>query len=206
MFKRVSATLFVFCAISTGFASAESRVSTLAGNDPSTSMSATARLGVSVVVPKVLYLRVGDRGAAINRFNIALSFIGITNPSNNAVFGTTPSAAARVSTISDNDNNGLAGRVAAQLWTNNGSAQLTCSGPPLTSGAVTEPISVIQAASWFTTDTLPHPGTNLSCPSTTVGSAGVNDLSSSWFYYINAGQFLRPGSYTTRVTYTASQP
>ncbi len=205
--KRITRGIFALAAaLNASMAFAESRVSTIAGGNPSTAMSASARISVNVLVPKVLYLRVGDPGAAINQFRIELSFLGMTIPSSNAVFTTTPSAAVRASTISDTDGNGLPGRVAARLWTNNGSAQLSCSGAPLTSGANTEPLSAIQAGSWFSTDTLPHPGTTLACPPTSVGSAGVNDLNSSWFYYINAGQFLMPGNYTTRVTYTASQP
>jgi hypothetical protein len=200
------ALTMLLCSFAATAVFAESRVSAIAGNNPSTTMSATARLNVSVVVPKILYFRVGDPGAIVNLFRIELSFLGMTVPTTNSVFTTTPSAATRLSTISDNDGNGLAGRIAARLWTNNGTAQLSCSGPPLTSGAQTEPLSAIQAGSWFTTDTLPHPGNNLSCPSTNVGTAGFNDLNSSWFYYINSGQFLSPGSFTTRVTYTASQP
>jgi hypothetical protein len=201
---KLSLVLVAFGTLLAQDALAESHVSAITPTN--STMSTTARLRFNVVVPKVLYLRVGNAGATVNLFNINLGFVGLPIPSTNSVFNGTPATAGRQSTISDNDNNGLAGRVAARLWTNNGTAQLTCFGAPLTSGAKTEPISSIQAASWFTTDTLPHPGNTLACPSTAVGSAGVNDLNSSWFYYANAAQFLKSGTFTTRVTYTASQP
>lgn len=166
--KKLAA--FLALSLLTGAAWAESRITAVPST--TTSLSATARLNFAVNVPRVLYLRVGDAGATINtvNFNVGLSGSLATLPVSDQVFsGALPPA---LGTITATDNNGASdGQVAVQLWTNNGTANLTCSGAALTAGAATIPLSDITVTSTVG-GTLGHPGANLGCTAAARGSAG----------------------------------
>ena len=195
---------FLALSLLAGAALAESRITAVPST--TTSLSATARLNFAVNVPRVLYLRVGDAGATINtvNFNGGLSGSLATLPVSDQVFsGALPPA---LGTITATDNNGASdGQVAVQLWTNNGTANLTCSGAALTAGAATIPLSDITVTSTVG-GTLGHPGANLGCTAAARGSAGVNNLADVWTFGYAPSALPVAGSYTTQVTYTASQP
>ncbi len=200
--KKLAAILMLGVCVGTAWA--ESRITAVPSS--TTSLSATARLNFAVNVPRVLYLRVGDTGATVNTvtFNVALAGALGTLPVTDQVFsGAVPPA---LGTTGVTDDNGAAdGQVGVQLWTNNGTANLTCSGSPLTSGALTIALSEITVSS-SVGGTLGHPGTSLACASAARGSAGVNNLTDTWTFGYAPASLPTAGSYTTQVTYTASQP
>ena len=182
---------------------AESRITTVTAG--STALSTTAKLNIAVSVPRILYLRVGDAGATVNTVTFTAGLTGVTLPTADTVYAGTPPVG--VGTITAADNNGTSdGAVGVQLWTNNGSANLNCAGAALTSGANTIPLSAITVTSLATGGSLAHPGANLACTSAARGSAGTNNLSDTWTFAYAPATLPPAGSYTTVVTYTASQP
>ena len=184
-------------------ARAESRITTVTAG--TTALSTTAKLNFAVSVPRILYLRVGDAGATINTVTFTAGLTGVTLPTADSVYAGAPPLG--VGTIAATDNNGTSdGAVAVQLWTNNGSANLNCAGAALTSGANTIPLSAITVTSLATGGSLAHPGSSLACTSAARGSAGTNNLSDTWTFAYAPATLPPAGSYTTVVTYTASQP
>ena len=204
MYKNAAFLVGMAAALLAGTVHAESRVTAVSSG--TTALSTTSKLNVSVSVPRILYLRVGDAGATINSVTFTVGLTGLTPlPQNDVVYsGAMP---VGVGAISVADTNGTSdGQVAVQLWTNNGTANLNCSGAALTSGTNTIALSQITVTS-AAAGTLGHPGGSLACTSATRGSAGVNNLSDTWTYAYTAPATLpAAGNYTTQITYTASQP
>lgn len=190
-----------------GLARAESHVTAV--TNPIASLSTTARLAVTVNVPKILYLRVGNAGAMINTVTMTVGVAAASGlnplPRNNVTYG--GAVPIGMGTVTRTDNNGASnGVVAAQLWTNNGTATLTCTGAPLTDGSRTIPLTRVVVTS-SAGGTLGHPGGNLGCSTVTRGSSGTNNLASNWSYNFSAaGGLPTAGTYTTQITYVASQP
>ncbi|MEZ5730307.1 MAG: hypothetical protein R3E48_21425 [Burkholderiaceae bacterium] len=138
----------------------------------------------------------------MNNVTFTAGFTGLgALPISDAVFsGAIPSSAS----ITAGDDNGASdGQIPVQLWTNNGSATLDCSGADLTSGSNTIPKSDISVSS---SGTLAHPGTSLACVGALRGSSGVNDLNDTWTYAYAPTTLPAAGDYQTTITYTASQP
>lgn len=190
-----------------GLALAESRVTAVSA--PIASLSSTSRLAVAVNVPKILYLRVGNAGATINTVTMTVGVAAASGlnplPRTDVSFaGTVPIG---MGTVTRTDNDGAPnGIVAAQLWTNNGTATLTCTGAPLTDGSRTIPLTQVLVTS-LGGGTLGHPGANLGCSTVSRGTSGTNNLTSNWSYNFSAaGGLPTAGSYTTQITYVASQP
>ncbi len=175
---------------------AESRITAVAGTATG-AISATARLDFQILVPKILYLKVGTAGAAVDAVQFDVALTGITVPSNNAVFAG-PVSGAFTSTATNN-------AVGVNLWTNNGSAALNCAGAALTSGGNSIALSNITVTN-ATGGALGHPGASLACTSASRGSAGFNNLSDTWTFAYAPATLPAAGNYTTQVTYTASQP
>lgn len=202
--KLAACLLAIGAAAATGNALAESRITAVAST--TTSLTTTARLNFSVVVPRILYLRVGDAGATINTVSFTLGLGGglTTLPTSDSVFpGALPVGVGAV-TAAD-DSNGSDGQIPVQLWTNNGTSQLTCAGAPLTSGPSSIPLTDITVTS-STGGTLAHPGANLVCASAARGAAGTNNLTDTWTFAYSPAALPPAGSYSTTITYTASQP
>lgn len=203
MNKRLAFLLASVAALQCGTVIAESRITAV--TSAVTTLSTTARLNVAVNVPRILYLRVGDAGATINTVTFTAGLSGVTVPTADAVYaGAMPVGPGAVSVA---DNNGASdGQVAVQLWTNNGSANLNCAGAALTSGTNTIPLTDITVTSLASGGSLAHPGSSLSCTSAARGSAGTNNLTDTWTFAYAPATLPAAGSYTTVVTYTASQP
>ena len=125
-------------------------------------------------------------------------------PVNDQVFGGALPPALGTVTVTDT-NGACDGQVAVQLWTNNGTSSLSCAGAALTAGASTIPLTDITVTSTVG-GTLGHPGANLGCTAAARGSAGVNNLADVWTFGYAPSALPVAGSYTTQVTYTASQP
>lgn len=181
-------------------ASAEARATAA----PTGAIAATARLGVSVKVPRILYLRVGDAGANVNtvRFEVGLRD-GLTalDARDEVYAGRVP---PRFTTTRADDAGTSNGSVPVRLWTNNGTVTLGCSAPALSAGPNVIALSAIRVTS--SSSALRHPGSTLACASSTRGSAGVNNLAANWTYRYAPATLPPAGTYRTTVTYTASQP
>ncbi len=200
-----SALTVLALAAAAGGAFAESRITAVPSG--TTSLSTTARLNIAVNVPRVLYLRVGDAGATVNTvtFTVGLNGALATLPVSDQVFTGTVPPALGTTGVADDNGTTTDGQIAVQLWTNNGTANLTCAGSALTSGSNTIALTEISVAS-AGGGTLAHPGANLGCAPATRGSAGVNNLSDTWTFSYAPTALPAAGSYTTQITYTASQP
>lgn len=198
--KRVLPVVIV--ASIAGVAIAESRITVTSGTG--SNLSATARLNVVVSVPKVLYLRVGDSGTTVNTVTLTAGLSGGLGVQSDQPFaGSVPVGSGSI-TATD-DSGASDGSIGVQLWTNNGTASLGCSGSALTSGANTIPLSDITVTS-SGGGTLAHPGSNLNCTAASRGSTGVNSLTDSWSFAYAPTTLPAGGNYTTQITYTASQP
>jgi hypothetical protein len=180
---------------------AETRVSAIANT--TTGMSTTARLNFAIRVPKLLYLRVGTPGAAVNNVIFTVTTLVPTFPVNNVVHSVNSITVATA--VSDDFATTTDGAMTVALWTNNGTTSLSCSGAALTAGVNTLPLSRITVAN-VGASTLNHPGASLACTSSSVGNAGINNLGATWAYSLTLLPFPAAGSYTSQVTYTASQP
>lgn len=204
MTHKTMLTLGAVCAMSLSSAlHAESRITTVTA--PTTALSTTARLNFAVNVPRILYLRVGDAGVTVNTVTFTAGLTGVTVPTTDTVTAAAPPVG--LGTISVADTNGASdGQIGVQLWTNNGTANLTCAGTPLTSGANTIPLSAIAVTSLASGGSLAHPGSSLACTSAARGSAGTNNLTDTWTFAYAPASLPTAGAYTTVVTYTASQP
>jgi hypothetical protein len=187
-----------------GVAHAESRISAIDGATTGP-MATTAKLNFKVVVPKILFLRVGALGATVNNvtFTVGLTGALATLPVADAVYG---GALPPAFTSSVADDEGASdGAITVGLWTNNGSSTLSCAGSALTSGTNTIALSNVTVAN-AGTGTLSHPGASLACTSGSRGAAGVNNLADTWTFAYAPTVLPAAGNYTTTVTYTASQP
>ncbi len=188
-----------------GVAQAESRISAIDGATVGP-MTTNAKLNFKVVVPKILFLRVGALGATVNNvtFTVGLTGALATLPVADAVYG---GALPPAFTSSVADDEGASdGAITVGLWTNNGSSNLTCAGAALTSGGNTIALSNVTVAN-SATGTLGHPGTSLACTGTNArGSTGVNNLADTWTFAYAPATLPAAGNYTTTITYTASQP
>lgn len=184
---------------------AESRITAVPAT--TTNLSATAKLNIAVNVPRILYLRVGGAGATVNQVTFTVGLGGglSTLPQTDVVFGTAFTAPSLGTTTAADDVGASDGQIPVQLWTNNGTTNLTCSGNDLTSGANTIPKADIGVTS-ASGGSLAHPGTTLACSSVARGAAGVNDLSDTWTFSYAPSTLPPAGNYQTQITYTASQP
>lgn len=201
--KRIA--LIAALAVVSTVAQAESRLSasTGAGN-----ISATAKISVNVTVPRILYLRVGSAGAQQDAINFAVGAAGLTGtlPINDSVYaGAVPMGAGTV-TVTDTETANAQGTVTAQLWTNTGTAALSCTSTNIAAGAVSLPKSDFKV---LTTGALAHPGNDLGCggaPTTVTPASGAGSFTGTWAYSYTPTTLPAAGTYAGVVTYTAVQP
>ncbi|QMV75628.1 hypothetical protein HS961_04650 [Comamonas piscis] len=161
-------------------------------------VSATAKVNLSVVIPKLILLKVGTSNTTQDTVSWAasLSIPAVptvpTTTANNTVVPWDGTAPTVTTTPTGNVLN-------VSAWTNAGTATINCAigtwsatgGPANTSFTVT------------TGGTLPHPGGNLgSCASTTITSNTL--LTGTWTYALTGtASSWTAGTYTNAVTYTA---
>lgn len=177
---------------------AESNISASAGT---TSLSTSASLKFKVLVPRILYLRVGSVGSTIDEVTFTVGLAAplddLSSDIDNVPYSAAiPPASGGAATVTG-------GAVAVQLWNNVGSVDLNCAGDALSNGSDNIPLADIKVTDGGTLD---HPGTDLGCGSISVGSAGVTNLSDTWTYSYTPTTLPATGTYTTEITYTASQP
>ncbi len=196
MKSKLLAVALIAGSLGASNAFAESRITALPGTATG-AMSATARLDFQILVPKILYLKVGTAGAAIDTVQFSVGLTGITVPTNDAVFAGPPSGAFTTTATGN--------AVGVNLWTNNGSATLGCAGAALTSGSNSIALTAITVTN-AAAGGLAHPGGSLACTTANRGSAGFNNLSDTWTFAYAPATLPAAGNYTTQVTYTATNP
>ena len=162
---------------------------------------ATAKLKITVNIPKLILLRVGSAGPATDEITFtatpniqtapgAAPVVGDSQPATwNGVaptfaFAATPSAA-----------------VTAYLWHNNAAlAQLTCSATTAFTGLTAADVTVTSVGS------LAHPGANTACGTTVSSLARNTVLTSTWTFAVSAANvaLAAAGADSEVVTYTAT--
>jgi len=182
-------------ALATGTALAESQY----GYDAAGSATVTAKANVklSVAVPKLVLLRIGDANATINTLSwtAGLSLSGLTDGSNKQFDW---NGAAPTTGTSANPTG-----LQVYAWTN-------AAGGGSLSYAATEFTGTGPKLANFTVQnngTLNHPGGALATASGSATTFGANDLkTSTWTYQLSGGtpSSWQAGTYTTTVTYTAT--
>ncbi len=152
-------------------------------------LSATARVDFQVSIPKFLSLRVGSANATIDTVIFDVNALDVGN--NSPVSGTGGDQGA--------------GQVTASVRGNSANVQLEATTTPLTNGVETLNWNQISTA---TSNTLLTPPTLSNGPSTSqvLASNRIVNQTATWTYrYVNAAD-VAPGTYTGRVTYTATMP
>ena len=172
---------------------------------PAASVTASASLKLSVLVPKLILLRVGSSNTAQDTVEWSASF-------------SIPGAAPTTATVGNNtfvDWTGAAPSVTlvrtpstainVYAWTNAGtSAALTCAAPtwtPATGGPANGDFTITS------TGTLAHPGSNLVCGAGASTSITPNAVATgTWSFALSntAAATWKAGAYTGTVTYTAT--
>ena len=163
-------------------------------------ITATAKVNLTVNVPKLILLRVGGASTAIDSL---IWNAGFTIPSTSAVpalgsdkavdwNGAIPTASVTAPASST---------LNVYAWTNANTGSINCTAP------IWSPASGGPANADFTvtvTGSLPHPGANLgACASTPFSS---NTVATGTWQYILGGTptSWKAGTYSTTVTYTAT--
>ena len=183
-------------------ANAESDFTTGAG-----ALTANARVDFSIVIPKILYLRVGAGSALAD--NAAIDLISFTVPAANLgdavpIAGTGGDLTAGVVTARLIGNNG-----AVSLNVSTGGALANAAGDTIPYTQITTTVAVLTSATALAAPALANgAGTAISIPAT----LGIVNRDARWTYgYANAN-VVPPGTYGAtvanngRATYTATMP
>lgn len=198
--KKMAVVAGVVAALASGAAMAESTY----GYDNAVApgvVVATAKLKITVNIPKLILLRVGSAGATTDEvvFNATPNVqtapgpLTATGDSKAATWnGAAPTFALAATP-------GAA--VTAYLWHNNSAlAQLTCSATTAFTGLAATDVTVSSSG------TLAHPGADTACGTTVSGLARNTVLTSTWTYAVNAASVAAAvaGADSEIVTYTAT--
>ena len=204
--KIIGALLGAALATASGVAVAESSYGYQTSG--SGAVTATARVNLSITVPKLILLRVGSDNTTIDTLSWPLTPTWVTAPGtltsgtssqNTAWNGAAPTFPVTSATST----------LAVYAWTNGPTATINCgiaggltSTPAVTGGPTMTDIEVVTGG----TTPLPHPGANLgSCASTAFTSNSL--YSGTWIFSLAATATPASwpaGTYTGQVTYTAS--
>ena len=182
-----------FSAMCTGFAWAESSLNT--GAAPA--LAASARLDFRVIIPRVIFLRVGT----------GTDFA--SNPSVDTVDFNVPDAAAGSGAAVTGQSSAA---ITARVLGNGSNISFSATGSnggltPSGSGAPAVPWTQIVAASGG--GSLPHPAIGNGAPGTAttlLAAGGVVDQSSTWSFSYRNQAALPAGTYSGQVIYTAALP
>lgn len=198
-FSKLFYVLTASLALTSGVAMAES---TYGYNSAGTgTVLATARVNLSVTVPKLILLKVGTAGATVDTLSWTLGYSIPATPTVPSVTGDSIAVAwngaAPTSPAMTNP-----AALAVSAWTNAATTStVNCAmgswtGP--TGGPVNADFTVT------TTGTLTHPGLNLNaCAATTFAKNTV--ASGTWAYALGGTPSGWPaGTYTNVITYTAT--
>jgi hypothetical protein len=205
MNTRISKLFLALVLTVPGFASAESDVTTGAG----TPITASARLDFRIIVPKLLYLKVGTGSTAPYADNATVDLVSFNYTTNPGDLG--GGAGAPAGAITGNP-------VAVQVVGNNGTVTLTSTTAGALSNGSGDSISFTELSATTSNALLPHPGPFVD-GGTSAGTAltpnigtKVTNLTANWTYAYANTNVVPPGTYggvntnNSRVTYTASMP
>lgn len=164
-------------------------------------VTATARINLSVAVPKMILLRVGSANTTVDTLNWSVTQTipaGAVTPvtgNNTAVNWDGSAPAASIATPGQT--------TTATAWTNSTGGSLNCAATAV-SPAGGPTLADFTVAASATGSPLSHPGASLSaCTSTAFTSNQVR--SSTWTYTLGGTPASWPaGTYTSTVTYTAT--
>ncbi|MDO8903122.1 hypothetical protein [Hydrogenophaga sp.] len=172
---------------------AESELVTGSGN-------ATARLDLRVVIPRVLFLGVGTGSATPLATNGAVNTLTFDFTSNPLAVGT----GAAAGLISNDGPTPAGAAIPVRVFGNDGQVTITATNPTvLTSGTDTIPFSQLTVTSDNTAFAAPTFGGGTSAP---TAAGRVTNQTANWTYsYANTAEPAF-GTYTGRVTYTATMP
>ncbi|MCS6995850.1 MAG: hypothetical protein NZ533_02660 [Casimicrobiaceae bacterium] len=156
--------------------------------------SATARLDIRVVIPRILYLAVGTGHATLaNNNTIDLLTFDYTTAASTVGNGT-PSAAQSVT---------------ARVLGNNGQITIAASG---TTGGLSTGGSSPDSIPWTQIGKSSSDATNFNVPAVgssaqpVINSGKVTNRTATWSYQYLNSNVVPPGTYDGRITYTASMP
>lgn len=188
-------SVLALAAASPLLASAESQLTIGTG-------SAVARLDLRVIVPRVLFLGVGT-GATGNVTNTTINQITFDYSTNPLDVGSTGVAAGSITNTGPTP---AGSSVPVRVVGNNGQVTITATNPAtLTSGTDSIPFSELSVTS--SNAALPPAafsgGTSL--PTLTAGTR-VTNQTATWTYSYANSVTAAAGTYTGRVTYTATMP
>jgi hypothetical protein len=164
--------------------------------------SATARLDLRVVIPRVLFLGVGTGSGtplASNAAVDALTFDYSTNPLDVGAGALAPAAS-----ITNTGPTPAGASIPVRVFGNNGQVTITATNPAvLTSGSDTIPFTELSVASSNAALAAPAFGGGTSLP-TLAGR--VTNQTANWTYSYANATVPSAGTYEGRVTYTATMP
>lgn len=164
--------------------------------------SATARLDLRVVIPRVLFLGVGTGSGtplASNAAVDALTFDYSTNP-----LDVGAGALAPAGSITNTGPTPAGASIPVRVFGNNGQVTITATNPAvLTSGSDTIPFTELSVASSNAALAAPAFGGGTSLP-TLAGR--VTNQTANWTYSYANSTTPAFGTYEGRVTYTATMP
>ena len=199
--KIIGALLGATLAAASGVAVAESSYGYQASGVGA--VTATARVNLSIAVPKLILLRVGSDNATVDTLSWTLAPTWVTAPSplvSGASSQNTPwNGAAPTFPVTS-----ATSTLAVHAWTNGPTATVNCA----TTGLTTSPGPSMSdiAVTGTGANVLPHPGANLgSCASTAFTRNTL--YTGNWVFSLAASATPAAwptGTYTGTVTYTAS--
>jgi hypothetical protein len=184
--KLTLATAAAATAVIPMVAQAESNVTTGASG----TLTATARVNFSIVIPRFLFLRVGTGTLLANN-----------TTQDTITFSPTVAQVGTGAVIAGTGGDLTGGKVTVQVIGNGGNVTLGAGTLTLSNGVQTIPSSQIAVA---VTGATPHPAFGGSTTFTATGN--VVNASGDWTYsYLNATT-PAAGTYTGTATYTATMP
>ena len=201
--KIIGALLGAALATASGVAVAESTYGYSPGANAT--VTASARINLSIAVPRLVLLRIGSAGAGIDTLSWS------TTPSWN-LGGQTPSVTTGASSPTNWDGGAPAfnytvspAAVNVFAWANGSSTTIACTATGLGSAPSAPSLADVSVTPGTVTNQLPHPATaNLgACGSSTpIASNVLHD--GTWTYVLGGTPTgWTAGTYTGQVTYTA---
>lgn len=186
-------TVLALAAASPLMAAAESQLTIGAGN-------AVARLDLRVVIPRVLFLGVGTGAATPLATNATINEVTFDFTGNPLDVGTTAAAGS----ITNNGPSPAGGSVPVRVFGNDGQITITATNPAnLTSGSDTIPFTELSVGSDNAALQAPAFGGGTSTP---TAAGRVTNQTANWTYSYANTATPAFGTYTGRVTYTATMP
>lgn len=172
---------------------------------------AIARVGITVIVPKVVLLRVGAPGSTQSPVNFPVRITIPQDPSGSVdVDGATSGNAdstptswnGSAPTISSPSTPALS----AFAWTNGSNVTVNCSATAFNAGGPTLANVAVAATAGSAPTLLDHPGANLgSCSATGALTAGtLHDATWTYTLDVSGAATWAPNSYSSTLTYTAT--